>query len=128
MADYRCISCGEVRESDATCSCPVCGYKMFELPYDRTEVLREEIRGFLSRLTVTDVSTDSFTVFRTVAEKADSSEPMGLKQISKQDDDRKHFPDFETIQNYVCSADKTEIFLERLHYSLEQIHGHIHTP
>ena len=43
MAEYKCISCGEIKESEESCSCPVCGYKMFEIPYERDEVLRKEM-------------------------------------------------------------------------------------
>lgn len=37
-----------------------------------------------------------------------------------------HFPDYHTIQGYVCAATKTEMFCERLNESIEQIRKHIH--
>ena len=50
MGEYKCVSCGAVKESEEACSCPVCGYKMFETPYDRKDKLTSEIEGFISRL------------------------------------------------------------------------------
>ena len=55
MATYKCISCGEIKESDSRCSCPMCGYRMFETPYDRAAVLRGEIEKFFARLQVNHI-------------------------------------------------------------------------
>lgn len=56
MAEFKCISCGAVKESEKSCSCPVCGYKMLETPYDKDEALRREIStnpGLESRIQFT---------------------------------------------------------------------------
>jgi predicted nucleic acid-binding Zn-ribbon protein len=37
--EYKCICCGEVKETDKQCGCPTCGYKMYPTPYDRKEIL-----------------------------------------------------------------------------------------
>ena len=55
MATYKCISCGETKESESRCSCPMCGYRMFEMPYDRKRVMLSEIESFISRLQVKTV-------------------------------------------------------------------------
>ena len=49
------------------------------------------------------------------------------ERIFKSKDDIS-FPCFDKIQNFVCSADKTEKFVERLNASLDQIEKHICTP
>ena len=127
MAEYKCISCGEIKESEESCSCPVCGYKMFETPYERDEVLRKEIQGFIGKLRPSEISDDSFLVFREVTttgkKKGDDSE---TEIILKAQDD-KRFPEYITIQGYVCAATKTEMFCSRLNESIEQIRKHIHT-
>ena len=46
MAEYKCISCGAVKESEEICNCPDCGYRMFETPYDRKATLISEIERF----------------------------------------------------------------------------------
>lgn len=48
---YRCICCGEEKDIDHACTCQNCGYAMFPLPYDRAEVLREQIKKMLIDLT-----------------------------------------------------------------------------
>ena len=67
MAEYKCISCGAVKESEERCSCPVCGYLMFEAPYDRAEALRREIRSFIEKLRITEMTGFSFEFSREVA-------------------------------------------------------------
>ena len=47
MAEFRCIGCGAVKESEKSCSCPVCGYKMLKTPYEREQALRQEFRDCL---------------------------------------------------------------------------------
>ena len=120
MAEYRCISCGAVRESEASCSCPECGYKMYETPYERSEVLKKEIVGFLSRLKISEIDPREFEIFR--CEKAKAGEEQAI--VYKSEDD-KHFPDFLTIQGYVCASTKTEIFYDRLNESISAIKEHI---
>ena len=88
MATYKCISCGEVKESDGICSCPVCGYRMFEASYDRKSKLVSEITGFFSRLEVT-------TVMREV---------LVFEGIDK---DSQRFPSYDQIVQYVTGAKRT---------------------
>mgnify|MGYP000009358207 CR=1 FL=1 len=129
MAEFKCISCGAVKESEKSCSCPVCGYKMLETPYDKDEALRREIRDFIGKLRLTEVTEDSFEFFREVpldnTDEDDDDSDKKVKIIRKSQDD-KRFPDYHTIQGYVCAATKTEVFCERLNESVEQIHKHIH--
>ena len=126
MAEYKCISCGEVRESDTVCSCPVCGYKMFAAPYDRGEVLKREVRDFINRLRVTEIPDNVFDCYREVqGEKTnDDGEKETIIVLKAKDDER--FPDFAKIQGFVCAAKKTEMFCERLNESIHQIRRHIH--
>ncbi len=126
MAEYKCISCGAVKESELPCSCSVCGYKMFETPYERAELLRKEIIDFISHLKVSEVSYDLFNIYRLVPKKAEPGEDE-YNVVYKHEDD-KRFPVFEKIQSYVCSSSKTEMFHERLNTSIEQIKKYIHTP
>lgn len=130
MAEFKCISCGAVKESEKSCSCPVCGYKMLETPYDKDEALRREIRDFIGRLRLTEVTGDSFEFFREVPldETDDADDDDGKKKVKtiKKSQDDKRFPDFHTIQGFVCAATKTEMFCERLNESIEQIRKHIH--
>lgn len=84
MAEYKCISCGEVKESEGPCSCPMCGYKMFEIPYERKNILASEIDNFISRLEVTTVVREDL-IFE-----------------GKEKDDAR-FPDYDKILKYVTS-------------------------
>lgn len=117
MAQYQCISCGEIRETDSVCSCPICGYRMFEMPYDRSEQLRKEILHFMEQLRLTEIPESAFQYERIV----------NGKTVTKAQDAQR-FPSFQKIQNYVCSAKKTEQFCERLIESLEELKKHIHAP
>ncbi len=122
MSEYRCISCGSVRDSKKTCSCLKCGYKMFPTPYDKKEVLISEITGFVKRLTDIPVSEEAFSYFRIEVGKD------GKKiNINKCDDD-KRFPTFCQIQDYVCSSERTEVFIKRLLNTIEQLEKHFFTP
>ena len=130
MTEFKCISCGAVKESEKSCSCPVCGYKMLEMPYDKDEALKREIRDFIGKLRLTEVTGDSFEFFREVPlDETDDDDDDGKKKVKiiwKSQDD-KRFPDYNKIQGYVCAATKTEMFCERLNESIEQIRKHIHT-
>lgn len=129
MAEFKCISCGAVKESEKSCSCPVCGYKMLETPYDKDEALRREIRDFIGRLRLTEVTGDSFEFFREVPlDETDDDDDDGKKKVKtiRKSQDDKRFPDFHMIQGFVCAATKTEMFCERLNESIEQIRKHIH--
>lgn len=50
MNEYRCISCDYIKLSESSATCPECGYKMFPTPYNRKEVLIEEIQKFVKAL------------------------------------------------------------------------------
>ena len=127
MPDYRCIGCGAIKESEENCSCPVCGYKMLEMPYNKDDALRREIRDFIGRLRLTEVTGDSFEFFREVPlDENDDHDGEKKVKIIRKSQDAKHFPDYHTIQGYVCAATKTEMFCERLNESIEQIRKHIH--
>ena len=128
MAEFKCISCGAVKESENSCSCPVCGYKMFEVPFERSEVLRKEIRNFISCLKLNEVSFKTLSLSRKVAKKKISEMDEEKFDIVLKSEDDKRFPDFNKIQGYVCSSTKTEIFIERLNQSIDQIRKHIHEP
>lgn len=108
MTTYKCISCGEIKESDSRCSCPMCGYRMFEAPYDRAEVLRSEITTFLSKLQVNAVMREDL-VFE-----------------GKTKDDHR-FPGYDKILQYVSSQSKTEAFLNNLLETAEQLNRHFTT-
>lgn len=108
MPEFKCISCGKSVEREKQCTCPHCGYTMYELPYDRAVLLRKEIIRFV--MTV-------------------SGQPADIKLLiwgTKSEDD-KRFPDFGKIQAYACTVQKTELFLSRVRESVEKIRQHIHT-
>lgn len=105
MAEFKCISCGEVKESEKSCSCPMCGYRMFEAPYDRKKMLLSEIESFISHLQVKEVMREDL-IFK-----------------GKDKDDRR-FPDYDKILRYVSNQDKTEAFLNSLLETAEQLKLH----
>lgn len=105
MTTYKCISCGATKESEERCSCPVCGYMMFETPYDKKNVLISEIESYISHLMVTTVKKDD------------------LIFIGKDKDDSR-FPTFKQIRKYVSSQDKTESFLNNLLETVKQLNLH----
>ena len=124
MAEFKCISCGAVKESEKPCSCPVCGYKMFETPYERAEIFRKEIKDFIAHLKLSEIPEQSFDIYRKEPKKKDP-ESQEFDVIKKADDDSR-FPVFAKIQGYVCASTKTEMFYDRLNTSIEQIRKHIH--
>ena len=81
---------------------------MYKLPYDRKDLLVQEIRGFLKALEVKEIIEEDL-IFEG-KEKAD-----------------KRFPDFEKIQKFVAGQEKTEAFLKNLRYSVENIQTHFRT-
>ena len=105
MAEYKCISCGEIRQSESGCSCPVCGYKMFEMPYDRKSILISEIEHFFSSLEVQAVKKEDLV-------------------FTGKDKDERRFPDYNRILRYVSNRDRTEDFLDNLLETVEQLKLH----
>ena len=126
MAEFKCISCGEVKESEKVCNCPVCGYRMFQLPYQRKTVLIKEIQAFIGHLKVSQLLDKADRYYRKVPVKcADADEQGKYKTVYKKTDDER-FPDYGAIQEYACHSQKTEMFIERLQTSLDQIRKHLH--
>ncbi len=105
MAEYKCISCGEIKESEGSCSCPACGYRMFEAPYDRKDILISEMESFISRLEVLSVMREDLL-------------------FEGKDKDDKRFPDYDKILKYVSSKERTEDFLNNLLETAEQLKLH----
>lgn len=167
MAEYQCINCGNIRSFDLKntsgaprgyCSCPVCGYRMFLLPYDRTKVLTDQIKAFLchyltNRMSGSDPQYKSCkkkdgcsrepeqekeTEYLPEPEKEEeyvylhsrpeASEENAPHRESKDADAVSRFPDAERIMEYVCKAEKTEELFERLDDSLGKITSYLHTP
>ena len=87
MTEFKCINCGEIKDSENICSCPKCGYRMFELPYERREKIIEEIKRFISALEVTEIKRDD------------------LDFEGKGKDDNR-FPDYDKILKYVSSLSR----------------------
>lgn len=105
MSQYKCISCGEIKESEKNCCCPVCGYRMFETPYVRKDMLLSEIKSFLALLESKTISREDL-VFEGKSE------------------DEERFPDCEKILKYVSSRERTEDFLNHLLETAEQLKLH----
>lgn len=129
MNEYKCISCGHTKESEKVCSCTECGYNMFPVPYDRKDVLINEIQKFIKSLMFNKFEDNHFSFYREELKrkaKTDEEKDIYEKILKSKDDSR--FPSFNKVQNFVCSADKTEKFVERLNASLDQIEKHICTP
>lgn len=109
MAEYKCISCGETKESGQPCLCPACGYKMFPTPFDRKSTLLSEINGFLSRLEIVGVSREDL-VFK------------------GKDADEKRFPTYDRVVRYVTGFARTEDFQKGLLRTVEQLKRHYTSP
>ena len=105
MAEYKCISCGEVRESESSSSCPVCGYKMFETPYDRRGILISEIERFFSSLEVHTIKREDLI-------------------FEGKDKDDNRFPDYDKILWYVIGTNRTEAFRDNLLETVNQLRLH----
>lgn len=106
---FKCISCGYEEPQEKKCSCPECGYTMFPLPYDRKQTLIEEIRAFVMGNEITTIFDNDFG-------------------CSKKEKDEKRFPNFNTIQGYVCQEKQTEQFFANYVNALDNLKNHLHTP
>ena len=122
MAEFKCISCGEIKQGEEISTCPVCGYRMFQLPYERKNILRNEILNFLHKLQLTEIDSKAFDWYREEAQ----AEKKKAKRITKAQDDER-FPNFKTVQGYVCNVSRTEQFCERFTESIAQLRTHIGT-
>lgn len=128
MNSYKCICCGTTKESERNCSCPVCGYTMFAEPYDRNELLKKEIVKFFEHLELNEVDAELFEIFRKKEKGEDLQTGEKLFKLILKSEDDQRFPDFKKIQRFVCSADKTETFYERMVESLDEIKKHLNAP
>lgn len=122
MTEYKCINCGNIKESNESCNCPLCGYKMYACPYDRSDILRKEIKGFLLAQKVKKLTREDLELFRVELNKKGKE-----VVVSKSSDDNSRFPSLDKIKAYISYVDKTEIFLERVTTTLSQIKQFVHT-
>ena len=77
MEMFKCISCGAEKESEEACSCSVCGYRMFKVPYVRSRILIKEIQNFIGHLKLSDLEDSAVRYYRKVPpKKADPAIPM----------------------------------------------------
>lgn len=125
MSEYKCINCGKIKESDSKCNCPVCGYSMFELPYDRHEQLKKTLLGFISHIELHDVSVNDYFFTREKTKVIEGTEKTLI--ISKRDE-KKRCPDYQKLQKYINKATRTEEYCERLTDSLTKLKEYISTP
>ena len=125
MNIYKCICCGHERNNDKQCTCPECGYKMYSAPFERKKVLIVDIQNFIKSLMLNQVDDDSFSCYRKKQKQKAKKEDSEISDIILKSEDDCRFPGFVKIQHFVCSADRTEKFIERLNDSLEQIENYI---
>ncbi len=120
MAEYQCIMCGETDDNNKIHNCPVCGYRMFQTPYEKNTILRKDIQGFL--LKFCEISLDDRDLcFIRLNHNTAQKEQISLKS------DQKRFPAFERIFDSTIAARKTEDFLNRLESDLEHINEYVQT-
>ena len=107
MDVYKCIACGEEKQSDTPCSCSICGFTMYKTPYDRKDLIISEIRRYIY-----SYSTDPI--------KMNELEFRGLKEALTR------FPSYSEISRFVHDAEKTEVFIDRLNRSCDQLNEYVH--
>ena len=105
MAEFKCMSCGELKENEEVCTCPNCGYTMFETPYDRRSVLISEIENFIYSLELKTLGREDLI-------------------FEEKDKDDRRFPDFDKVLKYVSNKERTEDFLNNLMETVEQLRLH----
>ena len=115
LKDYKCINCDETMPSIKACTCPVCGFKMFPLPFDKKEVLSAEILRFFDGFKHFEIDYDLIDYYR-------FDDEIGEKIYKYEDDNR--FPSFEKICKYLLSATKTEEFAERVNRTVDNFYNH----
>ena len=113
MADYKCISCSNIKSSEKDCSCPVCGYKMFRMPYEKSAILKKEIVSFLDNLRIKKVKVSDLDCFRV-------ENNVRINKV----EDKDRFPSYNTINAYICAAKKTEKFCERVVECAKKLRDH----
>ncbi len=111
MPEFKCINCGNVRQGvkGTYLSCPNCGYRMFEMPYNRRKLLTREIESFVGMLEVTRVESEDL-----------------ISDASKKASGR--FPGYNQILSYVTRQSRTEDSLDKLEQSMNQMRQHFTTP
>lgn len=107
MKEYKCIGCGEVKESKERCMCPICGYMMYELPDDRKTVIIREIVQFIDSIIGQEIDVRKIN-------------------FGKLSSDIHRFPGYKAIKDHVTKSDKTEIFFKRLKNSVDQMYRFFH--
>ncbi len=107
MDVYKCIACGEEKQSDKPCSCSICGFTMYKSPYDRRELLVSEIKRYI---------------------KAYSTDPITLNELEFRGlgDALTRFPSYSDINRFIQSAEKSELFIDRLNRSCDQLNEYVH--
>lgn len=107
MKEYKCIGCGEVKESKERCMCHICGYMMYELPDDRKTVIIREIVQFVNSIIDREIDVAK----------------MNFGELNS---DINRFPDYKAIKDHVAKSEKTETFFKRLNHSVDQIYRYFH--
>jgi len=123
MTNYKCIGCGEIKESESSCSCQSCGYLMFEEPYERVDKLKSEILSFVSRLRPLKIEDFHILSYR---EEKKEGEEKPVRILKEKDDER--FPTIKELRKFICSSSKTEKFHERCLETIENIKRYLSTP
>ena len=123
MSDFKCINCGQIKESKEKCSCSKCGYTMYEMPYDKTETLLLECERFLQSVFAPSIQNSYFDFYRVESDSQTNKDSV----ISKSEDDAR-FPDFEKIKGYILSARTSELVIKRAKKTLSEIKAYISTP
>ena len=74
MSEYKCICCGEFKESEKECSCSKCGYKMYLSPFDRSQILIREIKEFVRQLRVLKNMESFLSFYREIPKKGQNNQ------------------------------------------------------
>jgi hypothetical protein len=96
MAIFKCINCGQIKESEEKCSCSRCGYTMYEMPYDKKTTLFKECKHFLQTILTPKIKSEYFDFYRM---ELDIETKKEIRVDKSKDDAR--FPGFNAIKNQV---------------------------
>lgn len=125
-SSYRCIGCGERKQSREACTCPTCGHAMFPEPYDRREQLLEQLRSLVERLACPPVTVSDLSFYREETPAQSGSEAVPAKRIRKEKDDAR-FPSCDKIYDDACAATTLEVYVERVRKAVAKLKEHLHT-
>ena len=103
---FKCINCGFEKENEESCNCPKCGYIMFASPYEKNEILKDEIRKFYKECRFNELEVQDL-FFKNLYE------------------DQNRFPSYYEISKFVCNSNTAEAFFFRLEKSIENIKKYI---